>query len=181
MDILQFLHKDDILLRIPAKGIRSALSRISGHLEERTGKSQEEILAALIAREALGPTGIGRGVAVPHGRLERLSAPAAILATLERPVSYEAPDLVPVDLLLVLIWPKSSMAGSLSALTHFCRLLRQSELRDRLRSSKDPAEAHAWLKLCERRTLTGLERTGEEPLSIRDPRREALSCSIPEP
>ncbi|MDW6023062.1 PTS sugar transporter subunit IIA [Mesorhizobium sp. BAC0120] len=150
MEITELLREQDIVLQMPAKGRRSALAKAAGWLGERVGRGQDEVLAAMLERERLGSTGIGHGVAIPHGRLDGIDAPAAMLATLERPVWFGSPDLAPVDLLLALLWPKSDVAGFLPALSYFCRLLRQPELRERLRAAETPEEAYAWLQLSAR-------------------------------
>lgn len=146
MVIGEILREQDIVLGMAAKGKRSALARISAWLGRRVGLDEEEVLAGLLRREGLGSTGIGHGVAIPHAQLSRIAAPAAVVATLAKPVWFEAPDGEPVDLLLALLWPKSDGAGFLPALAHFCRLLRSAELRECLRASSAPAEAFAWLR-----------------------------------
>ena len=155
MDLRELLRDEDIALRMPAKGKRSALARVSGRLGERTGICPGAVLASLLERERLGSTGIGHGVAMPHARLKALEVPAAMLATLQHPVDFGSPDLVPVDLLLAFLLPQSDMAGFLPTLAKFCRLLRAPELRDRLRESADPAEAYAALSFP--RTPCGLQ------------------------
>ncbi|WP_149804973.1 PTS sugar transporter subunit IIA [Mesorhizobium sp. NFR06] len=157
--VTDLLEEQDILLGMPAKGKRSALARIAARLGERAGMGQGAVFAALLRRERLGSTAIGRGVAIPHARLDGISAPSAMIATLQRPVWFDAPDSDPVDLLLAVLWPKSDGAGFLPALAHFCRLLRHPELRDRIRASGTSAEALAWMTSFE-------ERVAEPPTAI---------------
>jgi PTS system nitrogen regulatory IIA component len=145
MTVTDLLEEQDILLGMPAKGKRSALARIAARLGERAGIGQGVVFAALLRRERLGSTAIGRGVAIPHARLDGISAPSAMVATLQRPVWFDAPDSDPVDLLLAVLWPKFDGVGFLPALAHFCRLVRHPELRDRIRASGTPAEALAWM------------------------------------
>jgi PTS system nitrogen regulatory IIA component len=139
------LREEDIVLSMAAKGKRSALAKIANRLGYRIDKSGSAVLAALLRRERLGSTGIGHGVAVPHARLDGLEKPVAMLTVLESPVWFGAPDEEPVDLLLTLLWPKGDIAGFLPTLALFCRLLRQSDLRSRLRTAATPAEARIWL------------------------------------
>jgi PTS system nitrogen regulatory IIA component len=145
-EVSDLLREKDIIVGMPAKGERSALARIAAEFEERTGKDKREILAALVHRERLGSTGVGGGVAVPHALLHDIAAPVSLLATLQTPIWFDAPDSAPVDLLLGLIWPKSDTIGLLRGLAVVCRILRQPELRSRLRTSETPAEANAWIK-----------------------------------
>jgi PTS system nitrogen regulatory IIA component len=89
---------------------------------------QGAVLAAMLRRERLGSTAIGHGVAIPHARLEGISAPTIMLATLQYPVWFDVPDEGPVDLLLAVLWPKSDSVRFLQSLAYFCRLLRHPEL-----------------------------------------------------
>jgi PTS system nitrogen regulatory IIA component len=141
------LCEENIVLGMAAKGKRSALAKIADRFGQRIDMRGSTVLAGLLRRERLGSTGIGHGVAVPHARLDGIAEPAAMLTVLENPVWFGAPDDEPVDLLLALLWPKDDVAGFLPTLAAFCRLLRQPDLRARLRASVTPAEARAWLEL----------------------------------
>jgi PTS system nitrogen regulatory IIA component len=151
--IASLLDEQDIILRMPAKGKRSMLARTAARLGEKVGMSQGAMLVAMLRRERLGSTAIGNGVAIPHARLEGIPGPKAVLATLQHPIWFDAPDGKPVDLLLSVIWPKADTAGFLQALAYFCRLLRQAEFRDRIRTAETPAEAMAWVEAFQQRTL----------------------------
>jgi PTS system nitrogen regulatory IIA component len=146
----RLLREQDILIGMAAKGKRSALARIADQLGQRIDMRGTTVLAALLRRERLGSTGIGHGVAVPHARLGGLAEPVAAFCVLQEPVWFGSPDEEPVDLLLTLLWPKGDGAGFLPALAFFCRLLRQPDLRARLRASATPAELRGWLELHER-------------------------------
>lgn len=145
------LGERDVVLGLPAKGKRSALARLAAALGERVGLPPDSVLAAMLRRERLGSTAIGHGVAVPHARLDGIPTPKAMIATLQRPVWFGAPDNEPVDLLLAVLWPKSDNAGFLPALARFCRLLRHADLRNHIRASETPAEALAWMEFFEER------------------------------
>lgn len=150
MRIGELLREQDIVLGLQARGKRSALAGIAAGLAERAGAREGAVLAALLNRERLGSTGIGQGVAIPHARQADIADPAAMLARLEEPVWFDAPDGDPVDLLVGLLWPKADTPGYLPALAGTCRLLRSAELRRNLRAAATEAEAFAWLKLSER-------------------------------
>lgn len=152
--LANLLEEQDILIGMYAKGKRSALARIAARLGESAGIDQATVLAALLRRERLGSTAIGRGVATPHARLDGISAPSAMVATLQRPIWFDAPDGDPVDLLLAVLWPKSDGTGFLPALAHLCRLVGHPELRDRIRASGMPAEALAWMASFEERSVS---------------------------
>jgi PTS system nitrogen regulatory IIA component len=146
MEISDILREQDIILGMQSKGKRSALARTAALLAKRVGENEHEILAALLHRERLGSSGIGGGVAVPHALLHDVQAPVSTLATLREPIWFDSPDDVPVDLLLGLLWPKSDAVGLMQGLALVCRLLRQTDLRSRLRASETAAEAHAWIE-----------------------------------
>jgi PTS system nitrogen regulatory IIA component len=148
------LEEQHVLLGLAAKGKRSALARIAAALGDRLNVNHGAILAAMLRRERLGSTSIGHGVAIPHARLGGITKPKVVMATLQRPVWFDAPDNQPVDLLLSLLWPRADSAGFLVALASFCRLLRHPELRACLRGSETPAEALAWMRAFEDRAMT---------------------------
>src|SRR5690606_6432969 len=142
----ELVGKQDVLLGMPADRKRSVLDALAVRLAERAGMSHGAVLAAFLRRERLGPTVIGNGVAVPHARLDGISAPAAALATLQRPVPFDTQDDVPVDLLFALLWPASDMKGFVPTLRGVWRQLRNTALADLLRQSRTPAEAYAWIE-----------------------------------
>ena len=102
-------------------------------------------LDALLAREQLGSTGLGSGVAIPHARLAGLRRIRAVFMRLETPVEFDSVDGQPVDLLFALLAPPEAGAEHLLALARVSRLLRQSELRKQLRQSQTPDTIHALL------------------------------------
>lgn len=157
--------EQDVLLGMQADRKRSALSGIAARLAEKAGRRHGAVLAALLRRERLGPTAVGNGIAIPHARLDGISAPAAVLAVLQRPVPFGMPDDDPVDLLLALLWPPSDTKGFVPALHGVSRRLRSSGLRDLLQRSRTPAEARAWIETFEKERL---DRPGQPPA---EPRR----------
>ncbi len=92
----------------------------------------EAVLAGLHAREAIGSTGFGRGVAIPHARAESLSRPAAVFLKLAAPVDFDAADDVPVDLVFGLISPQNAGVGHLHALAAISRMMRDEGMRKAL-------------------------------------------------
>lgn len=104
------------------------------------GTPPAEIAAALAAREALGSTGVGRGIAVPHAYLVQLPATAAFLARLERPVDYAAVDEQPVDLVFLLLGPPAARSEHLAALAAATRRLRNPATAKALRMTKEAEE-----------------------------------------
>jgi len=98
-----------------------------------------EILAALQERENLGPTGMGRGVAIPHARLPQIDRVCGIFLRLDTPVDFDSVDRRPVDLVFVLFAPKGAVADHLKALALVSRTLRDESICAKLRSTNDPS------------------------------------------
>ena len=123
-------------LRVADKGAAlAALARIAG---EALGLPVAEIAAALAAREALGSTGTGGGVALPHARLAALAAPSGFFARLERPIPFESVDGRPVDLLFLLLSPAAN-GEHLRALAAVSRRLRTPGVAEALRTAAPAA------------------------------------------
>jgi PTS system nitrogen regulatory IIA component len=163
MKICEILGEQDIVLGMPAKGKCSALAAVAEQLGARVVGGRGAVQNAILRRERLGSTAIGNGAAVPHARLDGISDPAAMVATLQQPVAFGALDHEPVDLLLALLWPISDASGFLPVLSRCCRLLRNPELGARLRTSKTQAEAYGWIERFDgdvtRRAKVGSQRT----------------------
>jgi PTS system nitrogen regulatory IIA component len=101
------------------------------------GKEQLDVFGVLWERERLGTTGVGRGIAIPHGRVPGLDKVCGFFARLAQPVNFEAVDDKPVDLVFLLLAPESAGADHLHALATVSRLLRDPALCDQLRRAKD--------------------------------------------
>lgn len=100
---------------------------------------QGAIFSALIARERIGSTGVGMGVAIPHCRLAELEEPIAHLFRLESPIDYDSPDKQPVDLMFVLIVPQEATSEHLEILASVAEKFIQEPFRNALRQAKDGA------------------------------------------
>jgi PTS system nitrogen regulatory IIA component len=126
---------DAILIRQGASSKRQALHIVAEAASDLLGLSDTSIFDALMEREALASTGLGSGVAVPHARLAGLQRVQAVFVKLETPVSYDALDDRPVDLMFALFAPPADGAGHLRALAAVSRAMRSPELRQRLRQA----------------------------------------------
>jgi PTS system nitrogen regulatory IIA component len=148
MKLSELLGEEDFLLGLPSGEKRSALEAVASGLGRRTGRSLEEVLNALLRRERLGSTAIGDGLAMPHAALASISAPAAVIATMQHPIAFDAPDDGEVDVLLGFLWPRS-VEGFLLTLAQSSRLLRRPDYRECLRQATSPAEALAGIEALE--------------------------------
>lgn len=136
MDIGDLLARDGIVLRSGASSKRQALHVVATAAADVLGLPEALIMDALLEREALGSTGLGGGVAVPHARIEGLTRVHGVFVRLNAPVPYDAVDDRPVDLILALFAPPSAGAEHLRALAAVSRALRSPELREKIRQSR---------------------------------------------
>ncbi|CDP53436.1 PTS IIA-like nitrogen-regulatory protein PtsN [Devosia sp. DBB001] len=106
---------------------------------------QQSIFTALSDREALGSTGLGNGIAIPHGKIAGLPAVTALFAKLDQPIDFDSIDDQPVDLVMMLLAPVGAGADHLKALARVARLLRTEALVDDLRRTNDPHKLYRLL------------------------------------
>jgi nitrogen PTS system EIIA component len=130
-------------LRAPNK--KALLEAIARQAETVTGLPERVVFDALLQRERLGSTGIGGGIAIPHGKFEGLERLVGLFARLDRPVDFESLDGEPVDLVFVLMAPEGAGADHLKGLAKVARVLRDPAMTAKLRALKDAATIHALL------------------------------------
>ena len=145
MNLGNLLDLRAISPRVGGSSKRQVLSVIADIAARSFGLPSEQVLDALLEREAAGSTGVGHGVAVPHARLDGIERMRAVFVRLEHPVPFEAVDDQPVDLLFALFAPKGSSSEHLRALARVSRLLRQPEIREQLRQAKTAEAIHLLL------------------------------------
>jgi PTS system nitrogen regulatory IIA component len=138
---------DAIIPALRVNGKKQALQEIATKAAELTGQSERTILEILLQREKLGSTGVGSGVAIPHGKLPKLGRVFGLFARLERAVDFEALDAQPVDLIFLLLAPEGAGADHLKALARVARLLRDPEVARKLRNSSDAEALYAVLAM----------------------------------
>jgi len=126
---------------------KQAIQELAARAAALTGQNERAILEILLQREKLGSTGVGNGVAIPHGKLAKLGGLFGLFARLERPIDFEALDGQPVDLIFLLLAPEAAGADHLKALARVARLLRDPEIARRLRESRDADALYAVLSL----------------------------------
>jgi PTS system nitrogen regulatory IIA component len=130
-------------LKVNAK--KQALQELAAKAAELTGQDERTILETLTQRAKLGSTGVGSGVAIPHGKLPKHANLFGLFARLERPIDFEALDNQPVDLIFLLLAPESAGADHLKALARIARLLRDADVAAKLRQSRDRDAIYAVL------------------------------------
>ncbi len=145
MELNELISSDSIVAALKAGSKKQALQELSQIAETITGVSSREIFSTVLQRERLGSTGVGQGIAIPHGKLEGLDRLYAIFARLETPIGFDAMDDQPVDLIFMLLAPESAGADHLKALARISRTLRDPSITDRLRTSDSTAAIYAIL------------------------------------
>ncbi|MFT4793365.1 MAG: PTS system nitrogen regulatory IIA component [Paracoccaceae bacterium] len=130
---------------VRASSKKQLLHDLAGRVAEVEGLDARAVFDALMERERLGATGMGRGVAIPHARMEGVTQIRGYFARLDRGVDFDAPDGVPVDLLFVLLAPENAGADHLRALAKVSRLLRDEGRCTKLRSTSDASAIFAIL------------------------------------
>jgi PTS system nitrogen regulatory IIA component len=136
-----------IIPALKVNGKKQLLQEIAAKAAELCGQNERAILEVLQQREKLGSTGVGHGIAIPHGKLSRLSKLFGLFARLERPIDFEALDGQPVDLVFLLLAPEGAGADHLKALARVARLLRDADVARKLRSSRDAEALYAVLAM----------------------------------
>jgi len=136
-----------IIPAMKVNGKKQALQEIAAKAASLTGQNEKAILEILLQREKLGSTGVGNGVAIPHGKLPKLGNVFGLFARLERPVDFEALDGQPVDLIFLLLAPEGAGADHLKALARVARLLRDPEVARKLRASNGAEALYAVLAM----------------------------------
>ncbi len=147
MPLTDLVVQSAIIPALKVNGKKQAMQEIAAKAAELTGQGEREILEILLQREKLGSTGVGNGVAIPHGKLSKLNNLFGLFARLERPIDFEALDNQPVDLIFLLLAPEGAGADHLKALARVARLLRDPEIVQKLRESRDADALYAVLAL----------------------------------
>jgi PTS system nitrogen regulatory IIA component len=143
MPLLDFLDPRAVLPALRVSGKKQALQELASHAAHLTGLGENAIYEALLQRERLGSTGIGEGIAIPHGKLPEISRIFGLVARLEKPIDFEALDDQPVDILFLLLAPEGAGADHLKALARVARVLREPGLIERVRTTRDAAALYA--------------------------------------
>ncbi len=140
MEIDELIGPNAVVAKLRATSKKQALQKLAKRAAELTGQPERAIFEVLIERERLGTTGVGNGIAIPHGKLADLDRLYGLFARIETPIDFDAIDEQPVDLICVLLAPETAGADHLKALARVSRLLRDLVVCDKLRGT-DSAEA----------------------------------------
>jgi len=145
MEISDFITPASIFSKLPATSKKQALQELAKRASDISELNERVIFDALIERERLGTTGVGNGIAIPHGKLAGLDRLHGLFARLDKPIEFESIDEQPVDLIFLLLAPECAGADHLKALARVSRLLRDRSICEKLRGSEDPNALYALL------------------------------------
>jgi PTS system nitrogen regulatory IIA component len=145
MNISDLLAPDAILPALKAQSKKQLLQELSARAHQITRLPERRIFETLVERERLGTTGVGAGIAIPHGRIAEAKSIAGVFARLESPIDYEAVDSQPVDLVFMLLAPEDAGADHLKALARVSRLLRNAATCEKLRATASAEALYAIL------------------------------------
>ena len=145
MNISDLLAPDAILPALKAQSKKQLLQELSARAHQITRLPERRIFETLVERERLGTTGVGAGIAIPHGRIAEAKSIAGVFARLESPIDYEAVDSQPVDLVFMLLAPEDAGADHLKALARVSRLLRNQAACEKLRTAGSAEAIYAIL------------------------------------
>ncbi|ERS89106.1 PTS IIA-like nitrogen regulatory protein PtsN [Halomonas sp. PBN3] len=143
MSLDAILPPERTLFDVPGGSKKRVLEFFSTFIAQNTPSlDSQEVFARLIARERLGSTGIGNGVAIPHARSPHCKRPVAAFLRLAEPVDFDAIDGEPVDLVFVLLVPEEADAAHLALLAEVAGIMNDAETRSRLRGSQSQRDLH---------------------------------------
>lgn len=145
MDLSDLIAPHGVIPSLRASNKKQALQELAAKAAKITGIDAHEIFNTLLQRERLGSTGVGNGIAIPHGKINALSHIVGLFARLEEPIDFEAIDEEPVDLVFLLLAPENAGADHLKALARISRLMREPAAVEKLRASRDKDALYAVL------------------------------------
>ncbi|MDN2566478.1 PTS IIA-like nitrogen regulatory protein PtsN [Aquibium sp. A9E412] len=145
MDLSDLIEVSAVMPALKANSKKQLLQLLAEKAAALTGLPEREIFDTILQRERLGSTGVGNGIAIPHGKLPGITEIRGVFARLETPVDFDALDDLPVDLVFLLLAPEGAGADHLKALSRIARVLRNADTVDKIRGTKDAAAIHAFL------------------------------------
>jgi nitrogen PTS system EIIA component len=140
--LASILSPSQVIAQVDVTSKKRAFEEAGLLFENLHGLSRALVTDSLFSRERLGSTGLGHGVAIPHGRIKGLKAPMAAVFQLVHPIGFDAPDDVPVSLLIFLLVPEAATQKHLEILSEIAELLSDNVLRDQLTVSQDSLQLH---------------------------------------
>ncbi|MCX8017206.1 MAG: PTS IIA-like nitrogen regulatory protein PtsN [Rhodocyclaceae bacterium] len=141
--IAKHLKAENILLDLEASSKKRVFEQAGLLFENHQGIARSVVYDALFAREKMGSTGLGLGIAIPHGRIKGLKEAHGAFLRLATPVQFDAPDGQPVSLVFVLLVPEAATEHHLQMLSELAQMFSDKTFRERLAAAPDAATVHA--------------------------------------
>ena len=141
--IAELLPAGNILLDLDAGSKARLFDAVGALFETNHGLPRRVVVDSLLAREKLGSTGLGQGIAIPHGRIRGLSAAQGAFVRLKSPIPFEAPDGKPVAQVFVLLVPEQATDQHLQLLSELAQMFSETQFRESLADPTDAAGLHA--------------------------------------
>lgn len=145
MELQDLVHPEGIICDLKATSKKQALQELAARAAVITEQPEREIFDTLLERERLGSTGVGQGIAIPHGKIGNLESLHGLFGRLGKPIEFDSVDSQPVDLIFVLLAPLTAGADHLKALARISRLLRNKNICAKIRGSRDANAIYALL------------------------------------
>ncbi len=145
MELSSIIMPDMVVANLKANSKKQVLHELAELVAPKIEASEHDILDTLLQRERLGSTGVGNGVAIPHGKLPNIDGIIGAFARVSKPVAFDAMDDQPVDLFFILLAPEGSGAVHLKALSKIARILRDEDKLDALRKAQSVDEIYGIL------------------------------------
>jgi len=145
MRISELMSQECVVTGIKANSKRQVLQELAKKASEVTGLNERTIFDIILERESLGTTGVGNGVAIPHGRVDKIKKVHGIFAKLDNAIDFESVDSKPVDLVFMLLAPEAAGADHLKALAKVSRTVKDEATRNSIRASNDIEAIYALL------------------------------------
>ncbi len=149
MKISEVMKPDDVLIDVSVSSKGRLLQQLSDKAARALGVSERDILAALESREALGSTGIGAGIAIPHAPVAGIERPFGLFVRLTKPIEFDAIDDEPVDIVCLILTPPEGQANHLKLLANVARQLRSEHVLKRIRSTREANHIYSAITECD--------------------------------
>jgi PTS system nitrogen regulatory IIA component len=140
--VAKLLAPDHVLVDLPASSKKRLFEQAGLLFENHDGLARSIVYDSLFARERLGSTGLGQGVAIPHGRIKGLKEALGAFIRLAQPIPFDAPDAAPVTLVFVLLVPEKATEKHLQILSELAQMFSDKALRDEMSAAPDAAALH---------------------------------------
>ena len=143
--LAKYLPLENVVIGLSVTSKKRVFEQAGLIFENQNGIGRSSVTDNLFARERLGSTALGEGVAIPHGRIKGLKQPLAAFVRLDQPIPFESPDGQPVSLLIFLLVPEQATQQHLEILSEIAQLLSDREARERLHTEQNREELHRLL------------------------------------